>query len=425
MTLSRRGRLLVQLVVLAVVQAPPLCADERAGSAQMTLQECYRLALKRSEELAIHQERIKEAEGQLLQALSGALPDISFSSSDKWQDGSGSSAFTLRDVPDRRVTFSQPLFGGFKEFAAMAASRAQQRQRRHERARAEQVLLRDVSEAFYFLLQQRHELRTVEATRLALRERIDELKQREQLGRSRSSELASAEAQRARIEAEWERVQSLEVTSRHLLEFLTGLESVGALANEGTLPMLDAPSVYLARVGLRPDVQAAQEAWFQAKRHILVAQADVWPDVSVEGNYYTQRVGVSEDIDWDILLEVDVPIFQGGQVVGAFREGVSRARQAKLHFERTKREAELEIRDGYAQLEAALKQSAALQHAEDAAERNYQLQREDYTLNLVSNLDVLKALQELQDVRRDVIRARYEAHRLFWRLLVATGETRW
>lgn len=237
-------------------------APESAPPVALTLSEGYRLALQRSETIAIQQERIKETEGRFLQALSGALPQASFVSSDKRQDGSGNSAFTLRNVPDRHFTFSQPLFGGFKEFAAIAASRAERRQRSHERARAEQLLLVDVAEAFYLLAQQREDLSVLESIRAALLSRIEELTARERLGRSRANEVASAEAQLYRVEAELDRVSSLEVTTRQLLEFLTGLEHVDAIAvvEPPVVPSQEA-AVSIAPVDSRPDVQAAKEAW--------------------------------------------------------------------------------------------------------------------------------------------------------------------
>jgi len=389
----------------------------------LTLSECYQLALQRSETIAIQQERLKETEGRFLQALSGALPRASFVSSDKRQDGSGGSAFTLRDVPERRFTFSQPLFGGFKEFAAMAASRAEHRQRTHDRARAEQLLLLDVADAFYLLIQQREELGALEVTRSALLERIEALRAREQLGRSRSSEVASAEAQLRRVEAERERIASLEATARQLLEFLTGLDRLEAIAGaEEPIPPIEEESVSLAKAGARPDVQAAEEAWQVAKQQVLVTQGAIWPDVDLEGNYYTKRVGASQDVDWDVTLKVDVPLFQGGQAAGAVREAAARSRQAKLQREHARRQALLDIRDARARLAAAVNRRVALEQAVEATERNYRLHVEDYALNLVSNLDVLQTLQELQDVRRDLIGATADVQRLSWRLRVAVGE---
>jgi len=390
----------------------------------LTLSECYALALWRSEEIAIQQEFLKETEGRFLQALSGLLPRASFAASHRQQDASGESAFKLKEVPERKFVFSQPLFSGFKEFAAMAGSRAERRQRTYEKVRAEQLLLVDVADAFYLLLEQREDLRALETIRSALLERLDELSARERLGRSRPSEVASAEAQLRRVEAEMERVRSQETIARQLLEFLTGLPRIEAITESAfAMPSLASEATYLAKADIRPDVRAAEEAWRVARHQVTIAQAKFWPSVGLESNYYTKRVGASEGVDWDVLLKVDVPIFQGGQNVGAVKESAAQARQARLRFLQTQRAAILDVRDGYTELRLAFARTDALKQALEAAEENYRLHVEDYRLNLVSTLDVLQALQELQDVRRDVIHVQHEAKRLYWRLQAAVGET--
>ena len=408
--------------------APPAPATGQLGMTAdhqpLTLADCFVLALKQSETVAIRQEVINETTGRFLQALSGVLPRASFEASEKRQDGSGSSAFTLKRLPERKFVFSQPLFSGFKEFAAMAGSRAERRQRRYEKARAEQLLFVDVSDAFYLLREQREDLATLERTRTILLQRIEELRDRERLGRSRPSEAVSAEAQLRRIEAELELVRSRETTARQLLEFLTGLSYIEALSDaDDPLPPLASEGDYLGRTALRPDVRAAEEAWRIADKTVTATRADFWPDVDAEGNVYTKRVGVAEDVKWDALLKVNVPLFQGGKTLGAVKEAQSRARQAKLRYEQTRREALLDIRDLYAKLRAETTRRDALEKALDAAEENYRLQAEDYRLSLINNLEVLRALEALQDARRDVIKSAYAVKRLYRQLQVATGET--
>lgn len=306
----------------------------------------------------------------------------------------------------------------------MAGSRAERRQRTYEKARAEQLLFTDVSQAFYLLLEQREDRRALEAIRLTLMGRIEDLQERERLGRSRPSEVVSAEAQLRRIEAEREGVQSQETTARQLLEFLTGLDGLEAVSDTETLPEeLESEDAYLATSASRPDVRAAEERWRVARQQVAIERAKFWPTVDVESNYYVKRVGNSEGVDWDALLKIEVPIFQGGQALGATKEAGALARQAKWQLQKAERTASLDIRDKYAQLQAALATQRAFEKALEAAEDNYRLQTEDYRRSLVNNLEVLQALQALEDARRDLVHATYEAKRLYWQLQVATGKT--
>ncbi|MBI4353970.1 MAG: TolC family protein [Candidatus Omnitrophica bacterium] len=389
----------------------------------LTLEECYQLALSRSEELAIQAEVIKATEGRFLQALAQALPTVSFVSTDKRQDGSGSSAFTLKNVPERKFTFSQPLFSGFKEFAAIAGSRDERRQRVAERERAELLLLVDVVEAFYLLREQQEDFKALEAIRVTLEERLNELRQRETLGRTRHSEVASAKAQLRRVEAERELVLGRIETARHLLEFLTGLPEVDVVTDAAEpLPKLEPVSAYLSQATERPDVRAAESAWKVAQHTVTIAKSELWPSVDLDGNYYTKRVGNASGVDWDVTLTVDVPIFQGGEAVGKVREESSQARQAHLRFEATMRQALREIDDLYSQTASSQERYLSLKRAHEASEESFRLQVEDYRVNLVNHLDVLQELQALQDARRDLINATYEMKRLYWRLQTAVGQ---
>ncbi len=408
-------RALFLILLLCVAAAPSTQAEE------LTLPQAYALALARSETIAIEQEQVRETEARFLQALSGVLPRASFSLSETRQEETLS---TRTRTPERKFVFTQPLFSGFKEFAAMAGTRAEERQQRHEQARAEQLLLVDVADAYTLLLQQREDLAALDGTRTALLQRLEELTDRERLGRARPSERVSAEAQLRRILADVELAQSDETVARELLEYLIGRPLAEPVAGmDPAFPTLEPEAAYVSRTQARPDVLAAQEAWQVQKKEVTVARADLLPEVDLESNYYTKRVGASAGVDWDVLLMVDVPIFQGGQAYGAMKEAQSEARQAELTFQQTARAAASEIRQTYAQLGSAVDRTEALRQALAAAEENYRLQQEDYRLSLVNNLDVLTALEQLQDARRQWITARYETWRLYYQLRAATGQT--
>ena len=389
----------------------------------LTMEDCFRMALKQSEEIALRAELITETEARFQQALSGILPKISFSSVDKRQDGAGDSAFTKKYLPERKFTLSQPLFSGFKEFAAMRGSRSEKELRRLEKERAEQLLRVDVSDAFHLLLEQREDLRILNSTRETLRVRIRELESRERIGRSRPSERVAARAQLYRVESDWELAQSRETTASQLLGFLTGLDAVGDLQTPG--PALPAPGpreAYLSQAAGRPDVKAAEQALQISKQQLAAARAGFFPTVGVDGNYYVDRSGAAQDVKWDASLNVNVPIFQGGKNLGASKEAESLIRQAEIRLQQARRTALQEIRDAYAQYEGALARVRASTQALEATEESYQMEEQEYRLSLVSNLEVLSTLQTLQDARRDLIGLLYEAHRSYWKLQAAAGE---
>jgi outer membrane protein len=131
--------------------------------------------------------------------------------------------------------------------------------------------------------------------------------------------------------------------------------------------------------------------------------------VTAEGNYYLKRTGFNEPIDWDVLLTLDAPIFTGGQFTGSVRTAESDRRAAELRLARARREAEREIRERHQNVTTFLNQAAALARAADLADENHRLQAREYRLGLVTNLDVLNAMNNAQEARHALAVARTEA----------------
>ena len=72
----------------------------------------------------------------------------------------------------------------------------------------------------------------------------------------------------------------------------------------------------------------------------------------------------------------------------------------KLSFTLARRQAELDIKQSYQIWLSAKETNALLMEAVRDAQKNYEIQSEEYTRSLVSNLDVLAALESLHNARQ-------------------------
>ncbi len=389
-----------------------------------TLADCYAKALVQSETIAINEDMIKVTEAHFLQALSIMLPHVSYLSDDFQQDAScktNGSSFQPKSS-GRAFNMTETLFSGFKAFAAIQGSTYEKDQRIQEKIRAEQLLFVDVSNSFYLLLEKRDDLKALYRVKKALISRIEELEAREKLGRSRTSEVVNAKVQLYNTIALIENVKNQEVVARQLLEFLVG-GPVGELDDVYSLPYnLQPEEFYVAKSEQRPDIKAAKYAWELSKKNIVVVESDFLPTVSLDSNAYTNRSGSYKGIDWDVMLAVKVPIFEGTEVIGKSKEARLQAHESELTYQRTKRHAPYDIRESYTSLNTAITVARELKNALDAARENFMLQKKDYELSLVSNLEVLTAIQLLRDAERNYIHALYEAKRLYWQLRVSVGD---
>lgn len=400
--------------------------DMSVCTSPLVLAECYKRALKQSENIAITADRIRETEGRFLQALSIMMPHASFISYDyqeeKKTELSALQGLTPSKSSVRAFNVTETLFSGFKAFEAIKASGQEKKQRTKEKERAEQLLLVDVSNYFYLLLETREDLKALKKIEKALVDRVKELRDRERLGRSRPSEVVNAKAQLYSVKADIETVSAQEILARQILEFLVG-GPVGELKDTSELPpKLLEESYYVAMADDRPDVQATKFGWDFAKSAAKVVDSDFLPTVSVDANYYTQRTAFDKGIDWDVTLAVNVPIFDGGNTLGKSKEAWLKADESRLDYQRTRRKAPYDIKDAYTRLKTAITVHETRRKQLNTAKLNDFLQRRDYLKSLVSNLDVLAAIQTLLDSQRSYIHSLYEAKRQYWQLRVAVGK---
>ncbi|MBF0122903.1 MAG: TolC family protein [Candidatus Omnitrophica bacterium] len=388
---------------------------------RLTLKDCYQMALKRSETIGIQKELIKETEGLMLQSLSTALPKVAFAYSEKWQDVAGQ-RHGDQYAPEAKFTLTQPLFTGFKEFAAISASKHIGKQREAELRRAKELLFVDVSDAFYLYLSYQEDEEAVGDIQKALHDRVKDLKKRESIGKSRLAEVASAEAKLRKAEANLEGVRSQKEVVAGLLSFLIG-RSVNRLVVEDLPAWKPSIEKLLKNVDKRPDVIAAQEALASYKNNMTSARSSFLPNISLGANAYTKRADTYEGNDWDATLTVNVPIFNGTTDIGTYRQAKAQKNQAVLRLDRVRRMAMMEIKSAYIKWQANTRRVKALEKAVEAFEKNYDLQLKDFRNNLVNSLDILTAIEDLQGSRRDFIAGRADFYRSYWSLKVATGET--
>lgn len=401
------------------------CADASEGPlVNVSLKECYQLALERSETVAIQAQVIKEAEGRFFQSMSGFLPKVDFVDLEKHQGKGSRSADTssLTYLPQRAFTFTQPLFSGFKEFAGMAASKAERKQRKYELIRAKQLLFTDVSDAFYLLKSYQEDLLALQDIDKALQDYGAELKRRHDLGRSRSSEVSIAFSRLYQNEATIASVETQMQNARELMEFLVGRPVESLAGSDVTLGDLSPKEEYVKKADTRPDVQAAESALIVAQKQVMIARAGFFPTVDLVANRYVKRVGASSNVDWDATLEITVPIFDGTNAYGQVKTATANAEESRLLLSQTKRRAVLDIENAYTRVVQGKKQVDAYKKAVDAAQQSYDDLAADYKNALVNNLDVLQSVQDLQTTRRSYITIENDIQRAYWALKVATGD---
>ena len=409
--------------IWAVLLAACLLAAIRhaVAAGALTLDETFAQALVRSEVVATQSELIRQAEERYRQANAAILPTLSGIASYTWLDkGAADTTTNPTRQPHARLTGTQPLFRGFREFAAIRQSQALVGAQGDDYQNARVQLFKDVSQNFYDVLTLEQDLKNLDEQIGQYQQREKELQDRVRIGRTRTGEVLTVQATISTLRAQVEQVRAQLSTARDIFAFLSGLPGTTPLRDTEVLPNnLDALDDYLVRVALRPDVKAAQRRQTAAQENISVARGEHLPSLDLNANRYLERTGSLENVDWDVQLALTVPLYAGGSVQSRVREAQSQSEQAELATTRARRLADQEIRSFYQTVVLDRSRLDAIEKATDAAKSNYETQRRDYRLGLVTNLDVLQALSTYLENQQALDRVRYNVKFNYLRLQAA------
>lgn len=411
------------------IAVPARAGTPEADLSTVTLRQCYDRALARSEELKSRAEDVEQADQRARGALAGVYPRVDWEFSEVWQDpagvrrleAQGFGGFVQKEQAESRVNVNQALFSGLKEFTALKGFRKESARDalRVRRARAE--LYARAAAAFYAVLSRETEAaNTAEGLELAL-DRVKELKALGRLGKARPSEVYTAQARAAALRAALLRSRARINTAREELSFITGVDlEKRPLAEEpagGAPPTLEQA---LAAARQRSDVRAQRDDAAAQELRVRYELGSYWPTLDLSGRYHTRRATFMREIDWDATLALRLPLFQGGRVDAAVKRARSAHRQSLLALEELERRAAYQVHRLHGELASALEEASAQEESADAARKSYDSLREEYTLGLVTNLDVLQALDLLQAQRGARDAARLDVKRLAVELGVAT-----
>ena len=416
--------LLISALLLPLSAAAQAVSTSPAPGRPLNLAEAYKLALARSEEIAISGATYEETLAKTDEIFSHVLPRVNLMGSETLQDvpRGASGIFLQRQREQGWVALHQPLFTGLREYLAYRASKDLGRAAELSLERAKQLLYRDTARAYLDLLAAQDDIRIRGALVSITQKRVVDLKEFRKVGRARASEMLAAESQLAQNLAQLESSRAAEQVAQFKLSFLTGLDETlapGAVPASAPIPALAAA---LAKARVRADVESRRADATAAELSIKAASRARWPVIALDANYYFQRPpSFTSDVKWDATITGSLPLYGGGEIGSQTRQQEARMRAKRAALSEISRIAELEARSAHQRLLSSVAVVSALDTAARLAEDNAKAQSDDYRLGQVTNLEVLGSLNALQQTRLQQNAARIDAYWSRVQLEVAAG----
>jgi outer membrane protein len=389
-----------------------LCAATVSAQTRLTLDEALRRALEVNNTIGRARQEIDVADAQRSYLLSAVMPRISLTgdltrnSIEQRFGGEGEDAVTILPRNDwaYRLTLSQPIYAGRREFRAYSQAKIEiENARENTRATEDGTLLRVASNF----------LAVVNADRRVGVERLNiELAQR-RLTQAQAfyeaGEVTRVDVLRAEtaMKAAQRLLASANQQREHAVAQLrTDLDLDGTVEvapPDRALPPLPSEADLIARAtGSRADVDIAENNVRIAELEVQKQRGFWLPTVAFDGGWIQQKTPFPADSYSYGAIRLNVPVFQAGEVVARVAGARSRERQAELTLEETKLVAREDVRRALADLRSA---EIGLQLANEqliAAQAEYEQAFELYRAQEATSLDLAASETSLADARRAV-----------------------
>lgn len=396
---------------------------------KLSLKDCFELARGYSDRVAISAHEIERARARYMQSLGELLPQISFKLSELLQDPSAADGgdesvrrtLTQLSRTEGAFNFQQVLFRGLQEYQAVGIAKLDKRRADLVRKDVERRLFGDVAVAFFTTALTEQDIETDQMIIEVIGGRIDELRRRVRLGRSREGELTQEQALLALLEADLVRKQGQRAVAYEILSFLTGKDPMPTIKwSDPNMNANQSVTFYLEKIENRPDVASIRTVKQIADKNIKVARGNFLPRLDAEANLYTFRPGFLSDVKWDAQFQLDVPLFRF-QNFGIYKEAKVEAKQAELELEDLQRVARREVKVAYEDYQSAQAQHERYRKAAELAFKNFKLQSRDFELGRATHLDVLTAQRTWLDSLDQRNRAEVQTWLEWTRLQLAGG----
>jgi NodT family efflux transporter outer membrane factor (OMF) lipoprotein len=370
-------------------------------------------------------ERILQAEAATVRARSAMLPTLSLDAQGSTGpldglgfqfggiprgDGGTAAVPSLYYTGSANVRARYRLSSWGSEYRSLKASQLEAMASRGDEDGVALDLVGRVAEAYYNAVSAASQIEVI-TRQLEVGAQLAELSQfRYERGEATALEVLQQRQQLATIRATLPPARAELRLEQARLESLLGRDPSATSVSVGPgLPEVpeETGSSLAADPSGRPDVRGAEDRLEAAGARVSEAKWSALPTVEVSantGSQFFRSVGTNRQSTWGASLTVSLPVLDGFDRSGRVRGASANARAARSSYEQLRRAVAAEMVTARIQQEGQQDQLEALGDQLEASERAFEESRRRYLAGLATVLDVLNAMNGMQQAELGVIR---------------------
>ncbi|WP_428826389.1 TolC family outer membrane protein [Azonexus sp. IMCC34842] len=416
-------------MLLSPLLASPLHAAD--------LMQVYRAAQDNDPTFAAARATLDAGREKMPQGRAGLLPSLTLSGNTVWNQNEiaahNGATFAKPNFNSNgyQLTLSQPLFR-WQNWVTYDQSKIQVAQAEANFAQARQDLILRVAQAYFDVTYTIENLRAVRANKTAIAQQLESAKKNFEVGTATITDSHEAQARYDLAIAQEIAAESDFEIKQHALQAIIGREAGGLAAPrkdaELTPPQPNDMNQWVAAAEKDSiTVQIQQAAADIAAREEDKQRAGHYPTVDLVANqgysksYASTTLGMLDTDYKNVGLQLNIPLYLGGQVVSRQREAAANRSAAQSNLETARRGAALAARQYYLGVANGLAQVRALKAALVSSQSALESNKLGYEVGVRINIDVLNAENQVYVTRRDLAKATLDTLLSQLRLKAAVG----
>jgi outer membrane protein TolC len=323
-----------------------------------------------------------------------------------------------------------PLFHGGKGWNTLKVAQLEHTATVWETERSRDLMVFAVTEAFYRIVGLDSLIAATQFSRRSLEVHYKQVEERIAVGKAARVDALRIKVRMADLDQTLAKLEDDREITVRLLVYRMGQEgrSEGELQVAAALEDPDVPwsldGALKQAVSNRADYRAVQRRVEAQQKRWSMAKAGRWPEVILKG-YYGGRSGgdLAFDDDWNVGVQLDMPLFVGGTIAARVREEKCKLRQMEEAERKFRLAIELEVRTAYLHLQQAQRWMQTAGAVVEQAREVLRIAEERHRLGKGTVAEVLDAQAEALKAQAHVVQAFVDRALAIAELEKATGIT--
>ncbi|MDH5408872.1 MAG: TolC family outer membrane protein [Gammaproteobacteria bacterium] len=314
------------------------------------------------------------------------------------------------------LNLTQTIYDQAK-FSALSAANSKVAQAMANFDYAKQSLILRTAKHYFDVLGAEDNLAFSRAEKKSIAHQLEQTTQRFNVGLTAITDVHEAQARYDQSVARDIAAENQLAISKEILREMTGQEHVSLNSLQTNSPLVSPEPANIkewVQTALANNFQliAASKNQDAASSAIMQARAGHFPSLNINASKSSTdtgggSAGAFEKEDTTVMLQLSVPIFNGGLVSSKTSQAAYQYQQAKQLHEKQRRATERQARNAYLSVLANISQVKALKQALSSSQTALKATHAGFKVGTRTTVDVLNSQRELYRAKRDYALARY------------------